>query len=126
MSDEERSGGEAAEIQVQVDGYNAGFAEELYERALRQRGVVPPSLAAWTGNGGVARAARPEAAPEAVESAGAVPLPGAAELPAEAAEGRLRVAAAAGALVAAHRDHGHLAARLDPLAEEPPTSHPLL
>ena len=28
-----------------ADGYNAGLAEELYERSLREQGVVPPSLA---------------------------------------------------------------------------------
>ena len=39
---------------------------------------------------------------------------------------RLRLAAAAGSLVAAHRDHGHLAAHLDPLAEEEPDVHPVL
>ena len=30
-----------------ADGYNAGYAEQLYERSLRQRGIVPPALADW-------------------------------------------------------------------------------
>ncbi len=112
-----------------ADGYNAGFAEELVERSLRERGVVPPSLADWTGNGGRAAGGvrpEPELRPDAAGAAGAVARPGEAALPAEADEGRLRVAAAAGALVAAHRDHGHLSARIDPLADEPPSIHPLL
>jgi 2-oxoglutarate dehydrogenase E1 component len=96
-----------------ADGYNAGVAEELYERSLRERGVVPPSLAEWAGDGDVP--ARP-AAPAEREASGA----------GEVSVDRLRVAAAAGSLVAAHRDHGHLAARLDPLADEEPGVPPVL
>ena len=40
MSDERRAG-----EHLRADGYNAGLAEELYERSLRERGIVPPSLA---------------------------------------------------------------------------------
>ncbi|MYG19131.1 MAG: hypothetical protein F4208_06095, partial [Gemmatimonadales bacterium] len=30
-----------------ADGYNAGYAEGLVERALRDRGVIHPPLAGW-------------------------------------------------------------------------------
>jgi 2-oxoglutarate dehydrogenase E1 component len=97
----------------EADGYNAGYAEQLYERALRDRGVVPPSLAEWLdGAAGV---------PPAAASAVAAP-PGLD--PAEL-ETRLRTAAAAGALAESYRALGHLAVRLDPLGAPPP-GHPAL
>ncbi len=94
---------------LRADGYNAGFAEQLAEREMRERGVVPPSLSEVSGDGG----APPSPAPERAA---------AARVP----EDQLRVAAAAGSLVAAYRDHGHLAARLDPLDRREPQIHPLL
>ena len=27
-----------------ADGYNAGYAEDLYERRVRDNGLIPPSL----------------------------------------------------------------------------------
>jgi len=96
-----------------VDGYNAGYAELLLERELRERGAVPPGLAEWVENGrdgaaGTATGERAEA--RAVEPRTAADR--------EATARRLRVAAAAGALVGAYREHGHTAARIDPFGEE--------
>ncbi|MFQ5690008.1 MAG: 2-oxoglutarate dehydrogenase E1 component [Gemmatimonadota bacterium] len=91
-----------------ADGYNAGYAERLYERRLRERGLVPPSLADW---------------PEPVGSPPAEGVPAGPPVP--ATSGQLRLAAIAGAIVEAHRDHGHLAVQLDPLGTPPPR-HPAL
>ena len=91
----------------EADGYNAGYAEQLYERALRERGVVPPSLAEWV-DGTVT-------APSS-----AAPGPIAAGLDATQLEARLRTAAAAGALAESYRALGHLAVPLDPLGSPPP------
>jgi len=96
----------------EADGYNAGYAEQLYEQALRDRGVVPPSLADWL-DGAVA-------APPS-----AVPAPAAPGLDATELEARLRTAAAAGALAESYRALGHLAVPLDPLGSPPP-GHPAL
>ncbi len=95
---------------AEADGYNAGYADRLYERALRERGVVPPSLADWSVDGERAERTPTRATP-----------------PAEAVEraARLRSAAIAGALVQAFREHGHLAVQLDPLGSPPP-GHPAL
>jgi 2-oxoglutarate dehydrogenase E1 component len=93
-----------------ADGYNAGLAEELYERSLRERGVVPPSLAELIGNGDTI------AAPVV-----AVPPMVAPALSSE----ELRIAAAAGALVESLRTQGHLNVVIDPLGT-PRTGHPAL
>jgi 2-oxoglutarate dehydrogenase E1 component len=111
LSEDTSRGGGAAE----ADGYNAGYAEFLAERDLRDRGVVPPSLADWLENGGRAGVEPVEGRPEVAEDA----------VPAERTTEDLRLAAAAGSLVAAYRDHGHLAARIDPFESEP-TGHPML
>ena len=84
-----------------ADGYNAGYAERLYESELRNRGLIPPSLADWL--------VVPEGVPAALE----------------AGDERLRLAAIAGTLVESYRDYGHLAAELDPLGSPPPR-HPML
>ena len=76
-----------------ADGYNAGLAEELYERSLRRRGVVPPSLAEWVE--GAAAPPVPLATPIQPVPETAAPE---ATLPAPAPE-QLRIAAAAGSLV---------------------------
>jgi 2-oxoglutarate dehydrogenase E1 component len=107
-----------------VDGLNAGFAGDLLEDYLENPDAVPsewrrlfesgrsdvvathPGLArllegARNGDGAAATATPPaETPPVTDELLGAV--------------------AAAMALVKAHRMHGHLAARLDPLGSEPP------
>ncbi|MCG8468741.1 MAG: 2-oxoglutarate dehydrogenase E1 component [Gemmatimonadetes bacterium] len=110
MSDERQ----AAVEQEGADGYNAGYAEGLYERALRDRGLIPPSLAGWRGPG---RAGDP--APDRLTSP---PTPQVTEV--VVAED-LRLAAIAGALVEAYRAYGHLGASLDPLGSPPPR-HPML
>ncbi len=108
---ESREAGGAA---FQADGYNAGYADRLYEGALRERGIVPPSLAAdWAGDGAVAAAAT---------------LPAAPERPARLAEpdaAALAAAARAADLVRAVREQGYLAVPLDPLGAPPP-GHPSL
>jgi 2-oxoglutarate dehydrogenase E1 component len=105
---------------------NSGFVQELFEQYLASPEAVDP---AWR--------AVFEAAPEAlVESSPVVQrlrelYPGVVNggngAPAAAAEEAsaptsqlLGAVAAAMALVKAHRMHGHLAARLDPLGSEPP------
>jgi len=95
-----------------ADGYNAGYAEHLYERRLRDRGLIPPSLADWPAER-IAPAASARLAP---------PPPSVTEV--VMAED-LRLAAIAGALVEAYRAYGHLGADLDPLGSTPPR-HPLL
>ena len=103
----EQSGESRAE--ARADGYNAGYAEQLYERRLRDQGLIPPSLADWVENG-------------ARSAAGAQP---AVEAPARVSADRLRAAARAAALVEAYRELGHFAARLDPLGSDP-GGHPML
>jgi 2-oxoglutarate dehydrogenase E1 component len=87
----------------QADGYNAGYADQMYERDLRRQGVIPPSLADPAPNG----------APAAFASG----------LSVEAMQHLLHTAAAAGALAEDYRTHGHLLVPLDPLGSEPP-GHP--
>lgn len=97
----------------QADGYNAGYADELVERGLRDRGVVPPSLAGLFADGSpLTAAAAPAAAPVADPIADPI-----------ASTQLLRSAAAAGALTEECRTHGHLLVPVDPLGSEPP-GHP--
>lgn len=98
-----------------ADGYNAGYAEQLYEKALRDRGFVPPSIADWISNGPGLPAA--PAAPQ-------TPAPASGQDLATLTE-RLRSAAAAGSLVESYRTLGHLAVPIDPLGSSPP-GHPAL
>jgi 2-oxoglutarate dehydrogenase E1 component len=97
-----------------ADGYNAGYAETLYESALRARGLIPPSLADWTQPPATAHPAPRVAGPASVPSTTEVVV----------AED-LRLAAIAGAVVEAYRAYGHLGATIDPLGSTPPR-HPLL
>ncbi len=94
-----------------ADGYNAGYAEQLYEKDLRDRGFVPPSIADWIGNG-----------PRLPAAPAASPAPG---LDPATLTDRLRSAAAAGSLVESYRTLGHLAVPIDPLGSSPP-GHPAL
>jgi 2-oxoglutarate dehydrogenase E1 component len=98
----------------QADGYNAGYADQLYERRLRDQGVVPPSLADPELNGFSIATAAP---------ATAAPAPRAADSARTA--GLLHTAAAAGALAEDFRTLGHLLVPIDPLGSEPP-GHPSL
>ena len=100
-----------------ADGYNAGYAERLYERKLRERGVIPPALAGWDPSSAPALEAPPRMAPP--------PPPPPLAVAEVVATEDLRLAAIAGALVEDYRAYGHLGARIDPLGSEPPR-HPLL
>jgi len=108
-----------------VDGPNAGYAQLLLEEYLENPSAVPPEWRALFESGesalveshpGLARilATRPSGNGHLVAPAPAAPP--AAERPDEELLGGV---AAAMALVKAHRMHGHLSARLDPLGSEP-------
>ncbi len=120
-----------------VDGLNAGYARLLLEDYLENPDAVPPEwrelfesgdselVASHPGllrlletlerdNGANGHPAE-VVAPSAPAPAPAAPEPPAAEVD----ETLLGAVAAAMALVKAHRMHGHLAARLDPLGSEP-------
>ena len=117
-----------------VDGLNSGYARLLLEDYLENPDAVPAEWRELFESGdselvashpGLLRLletldrgnghppAPPEAAPVAAESTPAAAVTG------EIDETLLGGVAAAMALVKAHRMHGHLAARLDPLGSEP-------
>jgi 2-oxoglutarate dehydrogenase E1 component len=120
-----------------VDGLNAGYARLLFEDYLENPDAVPPEwrqlfesgdsalvashpgllrlLEAMRGNGSQAPVAEPAPSPAPAAEPAAPP----AAAPAEIDETLLEAFSAASALVKAHRTHGHLAARLDPLGSEP-------
>src|SRR5437773_2584153 len=94
-------GAESGEFLRRIDELLSG-ADGFYESIFESMQVVPPA--------GLAESARAAGPP--TEAALAAPTTAEAEL--------LRAVAAAMALVAAYRSHGHLAARLDPLGSAPP------
>ncbi|MBA3475858.1 MAG: 2-oxoglutarate dehydrogenase E1 component [Actinobacteria bacterium] len=116
-----------------VDGLNSGYARLLLEDYLENPDAVPAEwrelfesgdselVASHPGllrlletlDGGNGQAPTTPDVPTAVESAPSAPVAGAID------ETLLGGVAAAMALVKAHRMHGHLAARLDPLGSEP-------
>jgi 2-oxoglutarate dehydrogenase E1 component len=131
-----------------VDGLNSGYARALLEEYLENPSSVPgewralfesgesevvashPGLARLraldgrSANGGNGRAA----APTVVPTEPPVAAPAAPDGSGAADPQLLGGVAAAMALVKAHRTHGHLAARLDPLGSEPvgdPSLEPL-
>ena len=126
-----------------VDGLNAGYARALLDEYLENPEAVPSEWRALFESGdsglvathpGIARLL--EALPEAAPAGNGQAEPAAAPVAAAVAETVPPVAdiqllggvAAAMALVKAHRTHGHLAARLDPLGSEPvgdPSLEPL-
>ena len=116
-----------------VDGLNSGYARLLLEDYLENPEAVPAEWRELFESGdselvashpGLLRLletldrgnGHPAAAPEAPAPAEAAP---AAAVTGEIDETLLGGVAAAMALVKAHRMHGHLAARLDPLGSEP-------
>jgi 2-oxoglutarate dehydrogenase E1 component len=118
-----------------VDGLNAGYANLLLDEYLENPDAVPAEWRELFEGGGAADllATHPglqrllEALPALTNGAAAAePAPAAAVTagarPAEPAidAGLLGAVAAAMSLVKAHRTHGHLTARLDPLGSEPP------
>jgi 2-oxoglutarate dehydrogenase E1 component len=119
---------------AEVDGLNAGYARAILEEYLENPDAVPEE---WrklfeggsellTQHPGVARLMEllesdGNGAPTAVAAPPQpTPVPEAPPAPAPAVdETMLGAVAAAMALVKAYRTHGHLAARLDPLGQEP-------
>src|SRR5579885_2610192 len=109
-----------------VDGLNAGYARALLDEYLENPGAVPSEWRALFESGdsplltthpGVARLLETVAARD-----------GNGHAPSAVDAQLLGGVAAAMALVKAHRTHGHLAARLDPLGSEPvgdPSLEPL-
>jgi 2-oxoglutarate dehydrogenase E1 component len=127
-----------------VDGLNAGYARALLDEYLENPEAVPPEWRALFESGGSELVATHpgiarlfETLPQHAngENGQAAPLqaapapPPAPAAPASAIDQQLLGGvAAAMALVKAHRTHGHLAARLDPLGSEPvgdPSLEPL-
>lgn len=112
---------------MDVDALNSGYASEILERYLENPESVPSEWRALFEGGSLDLTALPGLARlvERLAPAGngngqpatAAPPPA---VPVQAAdEELLGGVAAAMALVKAHRMHGHLAARLDPLGSEP-------
>jgi 2-oxoglutarate dehydrogenase E1 component len=118
----------------EVDGLNAGYARTLLDEYLENPESVPSEWRALFESGesdllaqhpGVARLVELLRAAEDGQTAPVITAP--PEVPVEPApaptpvadETLLSAVAAAMALVKAHRTHGHLAARLDPLGSEP-------
>ncbi len=132
-----------------VDGLNAGYARALLDEYLENPEAVPSEWRALFESGesdlvqthpGIARLLKllPERQPQSQPENGTANGNGQVVVPAAAAPATEPVAtpdpqllggvAAAMALVKAHRTHGHLAARLDPLGSEPvgdPSLEPL-
>jgi 2-oxoglutarate dehydrogenase E1 component len=112
-----------------VDGLNAGYARALLDEYLDNPEAVPAEWRAFFEGGGSELVATHPGIARLLESlphdrngdngrtapAPQVPAPPQGEIDAQLLGG----VAAAMALVKAHRTHGHLAARLDPLGSEP-------
>jgi len=110
-----------------VDGLNAGFARDLLEDYLENPDAVPSEWRRLFESGQSDVVATHPGLTRLLETLGnghppaTVPAPAPAAPPAEPVTDELLGAvAAAMALIKAHRMHGHLAARLDPLGSEPP------
>jgi 2-oxoglutarate dehydrogenase E1 component len=113
----------------QIDDLNAGFVEELFADYLAAPESVDPQWRALFEASPEAilehlpilrrlRELYPDGVPGGNGAPAAAAAPPAEEAP---ADGLLLGGVAAGmSLVKAHRTHGHLAARLDPLGSEPP------
>jgi 2-oxoglutarate dehydrogenase E1 component len=99
---------------IRFDGYNAGYAQEMYERWVRNPASVDESWQRLFGGDADRAPAAPGPAAEAAPAQPALP---------DIEEWRLAKVAAE--LVDAYRLHGHYAARLDPLGSEP-GGHPML
>ncbi len=114
-----------------VDGLNAGYARALLDEYLENPEAVPSEWRALFESGGSELVATHpglarllEALPQGRNGESGHEPPAAAPSPTAGVAGAidqqlLGGVAAAMALVKAHRTHGHLAARLDPLGSEP-------
>jgi 2-oxoglutarate dehydrogenase E1 component len=110
-----------------VDGLNAGFARDLLEDYLENPDAVPSEWRELFESGTSDVVAAHPGLTRLLELAGnghaapvAAPAPPAPAETEPVTDELLGAVAAAMALVKAHRMHGHLAARLDPLGSEPP------
>jgi 2-oxoglutarate dehydrogenase E1 component len=110
-----------------VDGLNAGYAQLVLDEYLENPEAVPSEWRALfesgdsdlvAGHPGLARLL--EVLREDGNGTTRVHAPASAAPAAQTDETLYGAVAAAMALVKAHRTHGHLAARLDPLGSEPP------
>src|SRR3954462_5807262 len=126
-----RSGSAIAttDVVTDVDGLNAGFARDLLEDYLENPEAVPTEWRELFESGDSDVVATHPGLVRLLElarnghHAPAPPAPAPAPAPVEPApvtDELLGAVAPAMALVKAHRMHGHLAARLDPLGSEPP------
>ncbi|HYY76795.1 MAG TPA: thiamine pyrophosphate-dependent enzyme, partial [Gaiellaceae bacterium] len=109
----------------QFDDLNAGFVQELFARYLDSPEAVDPEWRRLFESGSAALvASHPlvrrlrELYPDSLDGGNGAPA-AAAEPTTAPAPVLLGAVAAAMSLVKAHRTHGHLAARLDPLGSEP-------
>src|SRR6266540_2196473 len=123
------AGAATTTVMTDVDGLNTGFARDLLEDYLENPDAVPSEWRRLFESGqsdlvathpGLARLLETlgDGHPPTPVPAPAPEAPPAAEEP--VSDELLGAVAAAMALVKAHRMHGHLAARLDPLGTEPP------
>src|SRR5215217_6126965 len=109
----------------QFEDLNSGFIQELFEQYLRAPESVDPAWRALFEHTPEKLAASPvvqrvrELYPGGANGGNGAPA-GAPPETAAPSQQLLGAVAAAMALVKAHRMHGHLAARLDPLGSEPP------
>jgi 2-oxoglutarate dehydrogenase E1 component len=113
---------------AEVDGLNAGYARAILDEYLENPEGVPSEWRALFESGesdllaehpGVARLVEVLRAAEDGKDAPVATTAPEQAAPPLADETLLSAVAAAMALVKAHRTHGHLAARLDPLGSEP-------
>ena len=109
----------------QFDDLNAGFVQELFARYLDSPEAVDPEWRRLFESGSASLvASHPlvrrlrELYPDSLDGGNGAPA-AAAEARTAPAPVLLGAVAAAMSLVKAHRTHGHLAARLDPLGSEP-------
>jgi 2-oxoglutarate dehydrogenase E1 component len=111
-----------------VDGLNSGFAQALFEEYLENPDAVPAEWRTLFESGASTVVASHPGLQRLLEALGdgngaarpsVPPAPAPVAEPAAVDAELLGGVAAAMALVKAHRMHGHLAARLDPLGSEP-------
>ncbi|MSR22488.1 MAG: 2-oxoglutarate dehydrogenase E1 component [Gemmatimonadetes bacterium] len=105
------------------DGYNAGYAQELYEKYVRNPESVPPQWQTIFSRSLEELQAAGLLIPDALLLNGGMPRR--APVAATAERRLLPRIARATSLIQAFRDHGHQMARIDPLGSEPP-GHPQL
>jgi 2-oxoglutarate dehydrogenase E1 component len=111
-------------LETDVDGLNAGYASLLLEEYLENPAAVPSEWRALFESGASELVATHPGLARLLETLGEDGNGHVAVAPAPVAappdETLLGAVAAGMALVKAYRMHGHLAARLDPLGSEPP------